>query len=473
MQGLVEQRRMKVSCRPLVQQFVRWQFTPQVRSQFPKQLANHWKASMNSPHLQLEPLQQSWRWFGPEDPVTLDEARQAGATAIVTSLHEAPVGALWSRSAIAKRLEDIAAVSYPSERRLQWSVVESLAVSDSIKRGDANRDRLIGVWIDSLRNLAAAGIKRIAYHFMPVLDWTRTDLAWRVPASGGLALRFDYTALIAFDVFILKRGSAADDYSDSQVQKAREYFVALSQANRDRLCATIIRGLPGGHDPFSLDAFRNALTSFLGIGQNGLRDNLKYFLKRVIPVAEELGVLLAIHPDDPPVPLLGVPRIISTMKDFAWLAESEPSFNNGIAFCVGSLGSLATNDVLAILRRFRSRVHFLHARTVKMEEDDLSFYESDHLDGNVNLPAVLHLLMHEQAERRKRGEEVWQIPVRADHGHILLADSRRECNPGYSAIGRLKGLAEIRGAMQAIDWYSHELKKRTVPAGIELLQLAS
>lgn len=411
---------------------------------------------MDNQYLQLEPLQESWRWFGPSDPVTLDEARQAGATGIVTSLHEMPVGELWSRQAIEKRSAEIAAVAYSGQHELHWSVVESLAVHDGIKRGDANRDHLIGIWIDSLRNLAAAGIRRVAYHFMPVLDWTRTDLKWRVPANGGLALRFDYVALAAFDIFALNRPDAADDYSKSQLDTAFAYWSQLSRGDRDRFCATMIRGLPGGHDPFSPEAFRKALDSFRGVDRQGLRDNLKYFLRKVIPAAEELGVLLAIHPDDPPIPLLGIPRIVSTMEDLAWLADTEPSLNNGLTFCVGSLSSSSANDVMAMLNRFISRIHFLHARAVRLEADGLSFYESDHLQGDVNLPAILHLLMREQASRKQLGGAMWQIPQRPDHGHVLLGDSLRECNPGYSAVGRLKGLAEIRGAMRAIEYFQNQ-----------------
>lgn len=411
---------------------------------------------MDNQYLQLEPLQESWRWFGPSDPVTLDEARQAGATGIVTSLYEVPVGELWSRQAIDKRSAEIAGVAYSGQQELYWSAAESLAVYDGIKRGDANRDHLIGIWIDSLRNLAAAGIRRVAYHFMPVLDWTRTDLKWRVPANGGLALRFDYVALAAFDIFALNRPDAGDDYSKNQLDAAFAYWSQLSREDRDRFCATMIRGLPGGHDPFSPETFRKALDSFRSVGRQGLRDNLKYFLRKVIPAAEEFGVLLAIHPDDPPIPLLGIPRIVSTMEDLAWLADTEPSLNNGLTFCVGSLSSSSANDVMAMLNCFISRVHFLHARAVRLEADGFSFYESDHLQGNVNLPAILHLLMREQASRKQLGGAMWQIPLRPDHGHVLLGDSLRECNPGYSAVGRLKGLAEIRGAMHAIEYLQNQ-----------------
>lgn len=405
---------------------------------------------MRSQQLCLESLLESWRWFGPDDPVTLDDARQAGATGIVTSLHQVPVGELWTREAIDKRISEIGA-SAGGNRKLHWSVVESLAIHDVIKRGDRGRDELMGIWIDSLRNLASAGVKRVAYHFMPVFDWTRTDLRWTVPESGGLALRFDFAAFVAFDLFALKRPGAGDDYSTRQMDAASKYWSVLSESGRDALCATMIRGLPGGHDPFSLKDFQKALDSFRDVTREGLRENLKYFLARAVPVAEEIGVLLAIHPDDPPIPLLGIPRIVSTMEDFAWLADAEPSVNNGITFCVGSLGSSVKNDVPAILNRFVSRVHFLHARTISMEPDGLSFYESEHLSGDVNLPAVLQIVMQEQAKRRQKGQELWQIPVRPDHGHLLMGDSLRECNPGYSAIGRLKGLAEIRGAMKAIE----------------------
>jgi mannonate dehydratase len=404
----------------------------------------------------LEPLEETWRWFGPGDPVTLEDARQAGATGIVTSLHQIPIGELWTREAIHERIAEIGASGGPGRKILHWSVVESLAVHDEIKRGDASKGKLIGIWIDSLRNLASAGVRRIAYHFMPVFDWTRTDLGWTVPDSGGLALRFDYIALVAFDMFILQRPGAADDYSREHLDAASNYWAALSNADRHDLCATMIRGLPGGHDPFSIDAFRYALDSFRDINRDALRENLKYFLARVVPIAEELGVLLAIHPDDPPLPLLGIPRIISTMEDFAWLADSERSIHNGLTFCVGSLSSSAKNDVLAMLNRFVSRVHFLHGRSIKIEADGLSFYESEHLKGDVNLPAVLQIVMREQARRKRDGVESWQIPVRPDHGHVLLRDSMRDCNPGYSAVGRLKGLAEIRGAMKAIEHLDHQ-----------------
>lgn len=406
---------------------------------------------MDDQQLPLESLLESWRWFGPCDPVTLDDMRHAGAEGVVTSLHEVPVGELWTPEAIDRRLTEIRASMRPGRKVLHWAVVESLAVHDDIKRGESNRDELICTWIDSLRNLASAGIRRVAYHFMPVFDWTRTDLRWTVPESGALALRFDFIAFVAFDVFFLARPHAADDYSSQQLEAASKYWSLLSETDRDDLCATMIRGLPGGHDPFSIQSFRRGLESFRDIPRDGLRENLQYFLAKVVPVAEELGVLLAIHPDDPPIPLLGLPRIISTIEDLEWLASAEPSNCNGLTFCIGSLSSSAKNDVLAMLRRFVSRVHFLHARSVRMEADGLSFHESDHLSGDVSLPPVLQILMHEQARRKALGQTTWRIPVRPDHGHILLSDSLQECNPGYSAIGRLKGLAEIRGVMKAIE----------------------
>ncbi len=389
-------------------------------------------------------MRQAWRWYGPGDPVSLDDVRQAGATDIVTALHDLPPGVEWTSAAVAARkrlIEDA-----PGASPLRWSVVESIPVPDEVKRHGAAARAPVDLWISSMEAVAANDVRTICYNFMPVLDWTRTDLAWPLP-NGARALRFDQARMAAFDVHILRRAGAGADYSAQALERARRLFDAMTPAEADELTRNIIAGLPGAtSDSLDLEGMRARLATYDGIGPERLRGNLIAFLERVTPVAESLGVRLTLHPDDPPRPLFGLPRIASTMDDYQILFDAAPSPANGICFCTGSLGVSPSNDLPAIARRFAPRIHFAHLRSTRREADG-SFTESDHLDGDFDMIAVLRELLAE--DRRRPAAE--KIPFRPDHGHLMLDDLRKKTNPGYSAIGRLKGLAELRGAIRALD----------------------
>jgi len=390
-------------------------------------------------------MRQAWRWYGPGDGVSLDDARQAGATDIVTALHEAAPGAEWTRCAVAERkalIETAPAGVSP----LRWSVVESIPVPDAVKREGAAARAAIEVWIASMEAVAAHGVTTICYNFMPVLDWTRTDLAWPLP-NGARALRFDQARFAAFDLHILERAGAEAEYSDEVRARARTIVEGLSQAEADALTRNIAAGLPGAAaESLGLDGLRAKLAAYSGLGAQTLRANLIAFLGRVAPVAEALGVRLTLHPDDPPRPLFGLPRIASTASDYQALFDAVPSPANGMCLCTGSLGVAASNDLPEIARRFAPRIHFAHLRSTRREPDG-SFFESDHLDGDVDMIAVLRALLAED-RRRLAGAK---IPFRPDHGHQMLDDLGKTTNPGYSAIGRLKGLAELRGAIKALE----------------------
>jgi mannonate dehydratase len=386
---------------------------------------------------------QAWRWYGPGDNVSLDDVRQAGATDIVTALHDLPPGAEWTSAAVAERKR---LIEESPGAPLRWSVVESIPAPDDIKRLGAAAARSIEIWIASMEAVAAHGVRTICYNFMPVLDWTRTDLKWRLP-NGARALRFDQTRLAAFDIHILHRAGAEADYAPDIRQRARRLFERMDQADADELSRDVIAGLPGTtSDSLDLAAMRDKLAAYSGIDAERLRRNLIAFVARVAPVAASLGVRLTLHPDDPPRPLFGLPRVASTMADYQALFEAVPSPANGICFCTGSLGVSASNDLPAMARRFAARIHFAHLRSTKREADG-SFYESDHLDGDFDMIAVLRELLAED-RRRPAGEK---IPLRPDHGHVMLDDLNKKTNPGYSAIGRLKGLAELRGAIRALE----------------------
>jgi mannonate dehydratase len=388
---------------------------------------------------------QAWRWYGPGDYVSLDDVRQAGATDIVNALHELPPGAEWTSAAVAARKRLIEETP-PGRSALRWSVVESIPVPDDVKRLGKAASASIDVWIASLQAVAANGVATICYNFMPVLDWTRTDLGWLLP-NGARALRFDQAHFAAFDVHILRRKGAEADYSEAVLRGARGAFERLTEGEAEELTRNIAAGLPGAtSDKLDLQGLREKLAAYAGIGAAALRGNLIAFLECVAPVAEGLGVKLTLHPDDPPRPLFGLPRIASTAQDYQSLFDAVPSPANGMCFCTGSLGVSASNDLPDIARRFASRIHFAHLRSTRREADG-SFYESDHLDGDVDMIAVLRELL---AEDRRRGLTE-KIPFRPDHGHQMLDDLHKKTNPGYSAIGRLKGLAELRGAIKALE----------------------
>ena len=386
-------------------------------------------------------MEQTWRWFGPKDPITLADIRQTGATAVVTALHEVPNGEPWTMEAIADRKRLIEASG------LTWSVVESVPVHEDIKRGSPLRDRWIAAYQESLSNLGANGIDIVCYNFMPILDWTRTDLRYVLP-DGGWALRFDQDAFAAFDLFILARAGAATEYNDASIARARTYYDNLPQEGRDLLVRNIIAGLPGSEEAYTLDSFRKMLATYADIDASTLRENLGYFLRAVVPVAEEVGVRLAIHPDDPPRPLLGLPRVVSTRDDAQWLLDAAPSVANGLTFCTGSFGVRADNELVAMAQHFAPRIYFAHLRSTQREEDPLSFYEAEHVGGDVDMVGVIAALVAE--ERRRVLEGGPRIPLRPDHGHQLLDDQHRESNPGYPLIGRLQGLAELRGIELAV-----------------------
>jgi len=394
-------------------------------------------------------MRQAWRWYGPDDPVTLDHVRQAGATEIVSALHQYAPGEPWPRAAVAARKAEIENTP-PGRVPLKWTIIESIPVPDDIQREGADARSAIEAWIASMEAVAAEGIYTVCYNVMPVVDWTRTDLDFPV-ATGATALRFDYDRFAAFDLHVLKRQGAEADYYEATRARARKVADGLTQSEAELLTKNISAGLPGA-TTFSanLDAFRERIASYRGITPDRMRANVAAFLEKVTPVAETLGVRLTLHPDDPPRAIFGLPRIASTRADYAALFKAVPSAANGICFCVGSLGSRPDNDVVAMAREFGPRIYFAHLRATVIDDGrkSISFTESDHLDGDVNMIDVLRVLLAENVRR----EAAWRIPFRPDHGHRMLDDIEKvRINPGYTGIGRLKGLAELRGAIRALQ----------------------
>ncbi|MCE0506308.1 mannonate dehydratase [Roseivivax sp. GX 12232] len=379
---------------------------------------------------------ESWRWFGPDDPVTLSDIRQTGATGIVTALHGVPAGVAWRRAEVEARRDMIRAAG------LDWVVVESIPVHEDIKTGAPGWEAHADAWAESLRVLAAAGIRTVCYNFMPVLDWTRTDLAHEL-SDGARCLRYDAVDAAVFDIFVLERAGARADHRADIVEAATRRNAEMDEAGRQRLTDTIIAGLPGAEESWTLEAFRARLAAYDGIGPEDLRANLFAFLDRVLPVAEELGVALAIHPDDPPFPLFGLPRVVSTEADLAAILGRSELRANGLTFCTGSLGVRPDNDLPAMLDRFGDRVHFLHLRSTRREADGISFHEAEHLGGDAGLVRILGQVLGIEAARETR------LPMRPDHGHMIAWDQERGMRAGYPYLGRMRGLAELRGVAAA------------------------
>ena len=388
-------------------------------------------------------MKESFRWYGPDDPVGLSDILQSGATNVVSALHQVPNGSVWEKDSINAYKEIIIRAG------LDWEVVESVPIHEDIKRRVGSFKKYIENYKKTIENLSKCGIYNICYNFMPVLDWTRTNLQYQMK-DGSKALYFDKTALAAFDLFIVKRKNAKKQFNENKILEAKNYYDSLTKEEIETLSMSIIAGLPGSEEEYSLEKFRNQLEYYESISKSDLQKNLIYFLEQVIPVAEKFSVRMCIHPDDPPFDLFGIPRVVSTYEDLDFIFKAIPSLSNGLTFCTGSLGVRTDNNLLEIFQEFAERIHFLHLRSTKRDNKG-NFYEANHLEGDFDMFEVVRAILIEEQKRKKGNRSDWKIPMRPDHGHQMLDDLNKKTNPGYSAIGRLRGLAEIRGLALGID----------------------
>ena len=395
---------------------------------------------------------QTWRWYGPNDPVSLTDIRQAGAKGIVTALHEIPIGEVWTVKELEKRKRIIEwddSQNPPRKRGLEWSVIESIPIHEDIKIGKPSRDEWIEKYKQSLKNVGEVGIHTVCYNFMPVVDWTRTNLDLELE-DGAKALAFDMVEFIVFDLLILKREGAEKNYSEELIEAAKSKYKTMTNEEKQLLQENIIAGLPGGQEGYSLQEFQEKLNEYKNIDSDKYRENLAYFLKAIISTAEEAGVRMAVHPDDPPISLFGLPRVVSTEKDLAYLLNTHDSIFNGFTMCTGSFGVRPDNDLVGMIERYGSKLNFAHLRSTQRDGDG-SFHEAGHLRGDVDMFNVITAILVEQKKRHAAHRQDEQIPMRADHGHTILDDLKKKTNPGYSAIGLLRGMAELRGLEMGIE----------------------